>query len=106
MYPLHFKSDYFYDYLRECIWLCLVGDCIWFSSTELNESYCTIKDDEDCSEDTEDQDATETTLLCPAPRSSEIIITPMTLGSSRDVFSESISLSHFKPDRRNVQEDV
>lgn len=59
-------------------------------------------------EDGEDQDVTETTLLCPN-NPSEIVITPITLGNNPDVFTENtenISLSQFNPDPEIVTEDI
>ncbi|XP_063914741.1 potassium voltage-gated channel subfamily KQT member 4-like isoform X2 [Zophobas morio] len=56
-------------------------------------------------EDTEDQDTTETTLLCPI-KSSEILITPMTLGTSRDVFSENIGLTQSQTEQKFMKDNV
>lgn len=60
----------------------------------------TDEDDED------DEEINETSRLCP-PKS-EIIISPMTLSypSSREVYSETINMTHLKPNHRNVKEDV
>ncbi|XP_068916386.1 potassium voltage-gated channel subfamily KQT member 1-like isoform X3 [Tenebrio molitor] len=56
-------------------------------------------------EDTEDQDATETTLLCPS-KSAEIVITPATLGAPTEIFSENICLTQLQPEYRYPKDDV
>lgn len=64
------------------------------------------EDDED-DEDTDNiDDSNETSqLLCPPKTTSEIIITPMTLGNpSTSIYNETISTK--KPDHKNIKEDV